>query len=61
MTIFNEDSRVKIPALLHLGRPGYRYLSLKDGGWDPRSNIFPEHFAQAILRIFPGQGRLPLA
>lgn len=57
MTIFNEDSRVKIPALLHLGRLGYRYLSLKDGGWDPRSNIFPEHFAQAILRINPQLGR----
>ena len=24
--IFNEDSRVKIPALLHFTRLGYRYL-----------------------------------
>ena len=26
---FNEDSRVKIPALLHFTRLGYHYLSLK--------------------------------
>ena len=26
---FNEDSRVKIPAILHLMRLGYKYLSLK--------------------------------
>ncbi len=28
--IFNEDSRVKIPALLTLSRLGFSYLSLKD-------------------------------
>lgn len=27
--IFSEDSRVKIPCILHLIRLGYRYLSLK--------------------------------
>ena len=26
----NENSRVKIPALVHLTRLGYEYLSLKD-------------------------------
>ena len=26
----NENSRVKIPALIHLTRIGYKYLSLKD-------------------------------
>ncbi len=26
--IFSEDSRVKIPCILHLVRLGYRYLSL---------------------------------
>lgn len=26
----NEDSRVKIPALIHLTRLGYEYLSLKE-------------------------------
>jgi len=31
---FNEDSRVKIPAILHLARLGYTYLSLKNLDWD---------------------------
>ena len=26
---FNEDTRVKIPAILHLTRLGYEYVSLK--------------------------------
>ena len=50
---FNEDSRVKIPALLHLARLGYRYLSLKDARRDGYANIFPELFEAAILRINP--------
>ncbi len=29
VTGFNEDARVKIPALLHPTRLGYQYLSLK--------------------------------
>ena len=44
MTPFNEDSRVKIPAILHLARLGYHYLSLKEANWDPRNNIFTELF-----------------
>ena len=31
--VFSEDSRVKIPCLLHLMRLGYRHLSLKDSDW----------------------------
>lgn len=50
---FNENSRVKIPALVHLGRLGYEYLSLKGAHWDPRSNIFPAVFEAAVLRINP--------
>ncbi|MGA8278663.1 MAG: type I restriction endonuclease [Rhodanobacteraceae bacterium] len=50
---FNEDSRVKIPALLHLTRLGYQYLSLKQAQWDARSNIFSELFKAAISRINP--------
>lgn len=48
---FNEDSRVKIPALLHLTRLGYNYLSLKDHQWDESSNIFPEVFSKALKTI----------
>lgn len=53
MSVFNEDSRVKIPALLHLSRLGYEYLSLKDAEWDPSCNIFPTIFRSSISRINP--------
>ncbi|WP_445802201.1 type I restriction endonuclease [Yoonia sp.] len=53
MTTFNEDSRVKIPAILHLIRLGYSYLSLKDARWDADTNIFPEVFVSALKRINP--------
>ena len=49
----NEDSRVKIPAILHLVRLGYEYLSLKGATWDIDSNIFPELFKGSISKIHP--------
>jgi type I restriction enzyme R subunit len=52
--VFSEDSRVKIPCILHLVRLGYQYLSLKSSTWDEETNIFPEHFNTAIARINPG-------
>lgn len=54
MSTFNEDSRVKIPALLHLGRLGYQYLSLKHAVWNTRNNIFQDIFGSAVQRINPG-------
>lgn len=51
---FNEDTRVKIPTILHLMRLGYQYLSLKGQSWDLDTNIFPELFNSAILKINPG-------
>ena len=51
---FNEDTRVKLPAILHLMRLGYQYLSLKGQRWDLDTNIFPELFNKAILKINPG-------
>ncbi|MEZ8803009.1 type I restriction endonuclease subunit R [Vibrio splendidus] len=50
---FTEDSRVKIPTILHLMRLGYEYLSLKGARWDKDTNIFPELFSAAISRINP--------
>lgn len=50
---FNEDSRVKIPAILHLMRLGYQYLSLKNQTWDLDTNIFPQLFKAAIRKINP--------
>lgn len=50
---FNEDSRVKIPTILHLMRLGYTYLSLKDLNteWDESTNIFTKIFHKSIKRI----------
>jgi type I restriction enzyme R subunit len=48
---FNEDTRVKIPTILHLVRLGYEYISLKDHSWDIETNIFPELFIKAISDI----------
>lgn len=52
--VFSEDSRVKIPCILHLVRLGYRYLSLKNANWDEETNIFPDLFRSAIDQINPG-------
>jgi type I restriction enzyme R subunit len=51
---FNEDSRVKIPALLHLTRLGYDYISLKSAVWDESTNIFTDVFITSISKINPG-------
>jgi len=50
---FTEDTRVKIPTILHLIRLGYEYLSLKNQQWDIETNIFPEIFRKAIAKINP--------
>ena len=50
---FNEDSRVKIPAILHLTRLGYTYLSLKDLKWDETSNIAHDVFRDSVSNINP--------
>ena len=50
---FNEDSRVKIPSILHLTRLGYTYLSLKGLEWDASSNIVPSLFCQSVSAINP--------
>ncbi|RDE71587.1 type I restriction endonuclease subunit R [Aggregatibacter segnis] len=49
----NENSRVKIPAILHLMRLGYDYLSLKNENWDKQTNIFPDIFIESLCRINP--------
>lgn len=48
---FNEDSRVKIPTILHLTRLGYTYLSLKGQTWDESNNIFTDIFKESIRKI----------
>lgn len=51
---FNENTRVKIPAILHLCRLGYTYLPLRTAECDPDTNIFPKLFADSIERLNPG-------
>ena len=51
---FNENTRVKIPAILHLCRLGYKYVSLSKAKWDINTNIFTDIFEKSILRINPG-------
>jgi len=50
---FNEDSRVKIPSILHLCRLGYKYISLKNAVWDTDTNIFTDIFKESIGRLNP--------
>jgi type I restriction enzyme, R subunit len=48
---FNEDSRVKLPAILHLTRLGYDYISLKNAVLDNDTNIFTNIFKDSISKI----------
>lgn len=50
---FNENTRVKIPAILHLCRLGYEYLPLSKAKWDISTNIFTDIFYESIQRINP--------
>jgi type I restriction enzyme R subunit len=50
---FNENSRVKIPTILHLVRLGFTYLSLKTQAWDETTNIFTDIFNKSIKRLNP--------
>jgi len=49
----NEDSRVKIPALIHFTRLGYEYFSLKDLNYeiDWETNIIKNIFRDQFLKI----------
>lgn len=50
---FNENTRVKIPAILHLCRLGYEYISPANAKRDESTNIFTDIFAESIIRINP--------
>jgi len=53
---FNEDSRVKIPAILHCMSLGYEYISLRNKNIEinQATNIFTEVFLSSIKKINPG-------
>ena len=50
---FNENTRVKIPAILHLTQLGYEYVSLKSesGIAESDANIFTNIFMDSVTRI----------
>lgn len=50
-----EDTRVKIPTILHLMRLGYEYLSIKEykDDFDGECNILVPIFVQSLKRINP--------
>ncbi|MBU1446505.1 DEAD/DEAH box helicase family protein [Patescibacteria group bacterium] len=50
---FNENTRVKIPAILHLCRLGFHYLSLSKEKWDENTNIFTDIFYESLSQINP--------
>lgn len=53
---FNEDTRVKIPAILHCMRLGFEYVSLKkqNSNINESTNIFSDVFLSSIQKINPG-------
>ena len=59
--MFNEDTRVKIPALLTLSRLGFEYLPLNSlvsnnknlSLQEPQSYVFADIFTQSIAKINP--------
>lgn len=50
---FNEDSRVKIPTILHLVRLGYSHVSLRGLEWDKETNIVLPVFYDSLKRLNP--------
>ena len=53
MIKFDENSRVKIPGIIHATRLGYNYISLKDKNIviDHETNIFKNIFFDSLKRI----------
>ena len=54
MAGFNEDIRVKLPALTHLTRIGYTYRSLHSLHLDPETNIDTETFGRKLREFNDG-------
>lgn len=60
MTNFTENTRVQVPAALHLCKLGYTYLeNIMD--YDTRTNILTTVFLNAIKRLNPGMTSLELS
>ncbi len=54
MSNFNENTRVQVPAALHLCKLGYGYLDEKDiMAYDHKTNILTDVFLRSIRHINP--------
>lgn len=51
MSMFNEDTRVKIPATIQLLRLGYNYQSLREADIDFKTKIFIDRFKSSLEKI----------
>ena len=51
---FDEDTRVKIPTLIHLVKLGYNYIPKKNHKYDPETNIFTDIFNSSVKKINKG-------
>lgn len=51
---FTENTRVQVPATVHLCRLGYKYLSnIGEGDFDPKTNILIKVFKDSVKRLNP--------
>lgn len=48
---FKENTRGKIPAILHLCRLGYQYISILNAKRDESTNIFTDLFSESTTQI----------
>lgn len=52
---FNENTRVQVPASIHLWRLGYEYLDdIKDADYEHNTNILSGVFIDSLQRLNPG-------
>jgi type I restriction enzyme R subunit len=52
---FNENTRVQVPAAIHLCHLGYTYLERIDAlDYDPSTNILTQVFKLAFAKLNPG-------
>ena len=51
MNVFNEDTRVKIPATVQVLRLGYDYQSMKEAEIDFDTKVFISRFKSSLERI----------
>lgn len=51
---FNENTRVQVPAAIHLVRLGYTYLNdIAESQYDPWTNILSDVFIRSLMRLNP--------